>query len=74
MLTMYLLILHSFEGIKFVGAGAGGGEGVNGIDVTPLPFSPVQFQYNCYSMKETNRTSHSDTKKLDHFITCNIIV
>ena len=42
--------------------------------VTPLPFSPVQFQYNCNSTKETNRSSHSDTKKLDHFITCNIIV
>ena len=25
------------------------------IDVTPLPFSPVQFQYNCYSTKETKR-------------------
>ena len=24
--------------------------------------------------EETNRLSHSDTKKLDHFITCNIIV
>ena len=24
--------------------------------------------------EETNRSSHSDTKKLDHFITCNIIV
>ena len=23
------------------------------INVTPLPFSPVQFQYNCYSTKET---------------------
>ena len=35
--------------------------------VTPLPFSPVQLQYNCNSTKEANRTSHSDTKKLDHF-------
>ena len=34
------------------------------INVTPLPFSPVQFQYNCCSTKETNRSSHSDTKKL----------
>ena len=42
--------------------------------VTPLPFSPVQFQYYWYSTKETNRSSHSDTKKLDHFITWNIIV
>ena len=39
--------------------------------VTPLPFSPVQFQYNCYFTKETNRSSHSDTKKLDHFISAN---
>ena len=44
------------------------------IYVTPLPFSPVQFQYNWHSTKETNRSSHSDTKKLDHFTTCNIIV
>ena len=44
------------------------------IYVTPLPFSPVQFQYNCYFTKDTNRSSHSDTKKLDHFTMCNIIV
>ena len=25
-------------------------------------------------MEETNRSSHSDTKKLDHFIICNITV
>ena len=40
--------------------------------VTPLPFSPVQFQYNCYFKEETNRWSHSDTKKLDHPTICNI--
>ena len=50
------------------------GDEYGGIHVTPLPFSPVQFQYNCYSKKETNRSSHSDTKKLDNFITCNNIV
>ena len=43
------------------------------IYVTPLPFSPVQFQYDWYYTKETIRSSHSDTKKLDHFTTCNII-
>ena len=39
-------------------------EKVQWMYVTPLPFSPVQFQYNCYYTKETNRLSHSDTKKL----------
>ena len=28
------------------------------IYVTPLPFSPVQFQYNCYFTKETNGNKH----------------
>ena len=38
------------------------------IYVTPLPFSPVQFQYNCYYTKETNRSSHSDTSRVKSYL------
>ena len=42
--------------------------------VTPLPLSLERSNTIVTLTEETNRSSHSDTKKLDHFIIFNIIV
>ena len=41
--------------------------------VTPCHFLLYSSNIIVTLTEETNRSSHSDTKKLDHFITCNII-